>query len=167
MIFRHTRRTVPEQVFIVVRANVNFGKDDTVACETATGLADGLVAKAPAAGALYAFMGLADTQISSGYYGLVQVYGGRITSRIFQTNTSQALGTPLTPVAAVAYLQSVATTSAGGAQQLYVDDQLTATTVSITHATVTQQPIFGCLLETIASSVSSVTISARVFLRAM
>ena len=148
MIFRHTRRTVPESVFIVVQANANFDQDDSVACETATGLADGLVAKAPAAGELYAFIGVADTQISSGYYGLVQVYGGRNTSRIFQTNTSQALGAALTPVAAVAYLQSIATTTAS-------------------NASVTQQPIFGCLLETIASTVSSVTISARVFLRAL
>ena len=148
MIFRHTRRTEPERIFIVVQANANFGADDSVACETATGLADGLVARVPVAGELYTFLGVADTQISSGYYGLVQVYGGRNTSRVFQTNTSQALGAPLTPVAAVAYLQSAATTTAS-------------------NAAVTQQAIFACLLETVASTVSSVTISARVFLRAL
>ena len=148
MIFRHTRRTVPEQVFIVVRANVNFGKDDTVACETATGLSDGLVAKAPVAGALYAFMGLADTQISSGYYGLVQVYGGRITSRVFTTNTSQNTGAPLVPVGGQAYMQSTASSTTS-------------------DANVTQQPIFACLMETLASTSVSATASARLFIRAM
>ena len=148
MIFRKTTRTDPERVFVVVKANANLAIDDTCRWETATGLADGSNVTTVAAGFLYAFVGIADTAISSANFGLVQVYGSRFTSRVFQTTTSQAAGLALTPVAAQAYLQSVATSTTSSAN-------------------VTQQPIFACLLESVASSASSVTISARVFIRAM
>ena len=148
MIFRKTVRTDPERVFVVVRANADLTIDATCTWETVTGRADGSSVAATAAGLLYAFVGIADTAISSANFGLVQVYGSRFTSRVFQTDTSQAAGLALTPVAAQAYLQSVATTTTSSAN-------------------VTQQPIFACLLESVASSASSVTISARVFIRAM
>ena len=81
-------------------------------------------------------------------YGLVQVYGYRSTSRLFQTNTSIDTGQPLVPVAGAVYLQSISS-------------------LTTSSSDVTLQPVFAVLGESIVSSSASATVSRKIFLRAM
>ena len=148
MVIKRLNRTDPERIFVAVLCNEANSADDAVALETASASIDGIKVRQPDTGLLYTFVGLSDASLASGSYGLVQIYGYRSTSRVFQTNTSQDTGVVLVPTAAAAYLQSTASSTTSSAN-------------------VTQQPIYAALLETIASTVSSVTISAKVFLRAM
>ena len=148
MIIKRLNRTDPERIFVAVLCNEANSADDAVALETASASIDGIKVRQPDTGLLYTFVGLSDASLASGSYGLVQIYGYRSTSRVFQTNTSQDTGVVLVPTAAAAYLQSTASSTTSSAN-------------------VTQQPIYAALLETIASTASSVTISAKVFLRAM
>ena len=148
MVIKRLNRTDPERIFVAVLCNEANSADDAVALETASASIDGIKVRQPDTGLLYTFIGLSDASLASGSYGLVQIYGYRSTSRCFQTNTSQDTGVVLVPTAAAAYLQSTASSTTSSAN-------------------VTQQPIYAALLETIASTVSSVTISAKVFLRAM
>ncbi len=150
MIFQRVIRTDPERVFIVFRNNegATIAKDDACQLELASASIDGVRIRQPDTGNLYAFVGVADAAISDGSYGLIQVYGYRSTSKVFQTNTSQDTGVALAPTAAAAYVQSVATSTTSSAN-------------------VTQQPIFAVLGESIASSSASATISAKVFIRAL
>jgi len=148
MIFKRINRDQPETVFISVLSNETCAAGDALTWETASASIDGVKVRLPDTSLLYAFVGLADAAITSGEYGLVQVYGYRSSSRVFQTNTSQDTGAALAPVAAVAYLASVASSTTSSAN-------------------VIQQPIFAMLAETIASSSVSATISAKVFIRAL
>lgn len=150
MIFQRLNRTDPERVFVVMRNNegATAAKDDACQLELASASIDGTRVRQPDTGNLYAFIGVTDASTADGAYGLVQVYGYRSTSKVFQTNTSQDTGVALTPVAAVAYLNSVATSTTSSAN-------------------VTQQPIFAALGESIASSSASATISAKIFIRAL
>lgn len=148
MLFKRVNRDQPEQVFISVLCNQTNAKDDACIWETASASIDGVKVRQPGTGLLYGFVGIADSAINSGDYGLVQVYGYRSTSKVFQTNTSQDTGLALTPTAAVAYMASAATSTTSSAN-------------------VTQQPIFAMLGETIASSSASATISAKLFIRAL
>ena len=141
--------TTPERVFMAVTNNEGdtINKDQTVAIDLSTDL-NGAKVRDMDTGELYAFAGIADQDIADNDVGLVQVYGYRSSSIIFQTNTSQAVGAALVPTAAADYLASVATTLAS-------------------DVTVTLQPIFAVLGESIASSSASATTSAKVFIRAL
>lgn len=144
MIFQRVNRSDPERVFIVMQANAaNIAKDDAVGLDMTAASVDGVKITQPATGTLHACVGVADNAIANGDYGLVQVWGYRSTSRVFQTNTSIDTGNVLIPVAAADYFASVALTT------------------SII------QPIRAVLLESIASSSASATISAKVFLKAI
>ena len=148
MLFKRVNRDQPEQVFISVLCNESNAKDDACIWETASASIDGVKVRQPDTSVLYGFVGIADSAISSGDYGLVQVYGYRSTSKVFQTNTSQDTGVALVPVAAVAYMGSVATSTTSSSD-------------------VVQRPIFAMLGETIASSAASAIISAKIFIRAL
>ena len=148
MLFKRVNRDQPEQVFISVLCNETNAKDDACIWETASASIDGVKVRQPDTSVLYGFVGIADSAITSGDYGLVQVYGYRSTSKVFQTNTSQDTGVALVPVAAVAYMGSVATSTTSSSD-------------------VVQRPIFAMLGETIASSSASATISAKLFIRAL
>lgn len=148
MLFKRVNQSLPEQVFISVLSNETCAADDSLIWETASASIDGVKVRIADTGLLYAFVGLADAAITSGNYGLAQVYGYRSTSRVFQTNTSQDTGVALVPVAGQVRLASVATSTTSSAD-------------------VTQQPIFAVLGETIASSSASATISAKIFIRAL
>ena len=148
MIFQRLNRTDPERVFMVMRANEALSADDCCILETNSDSIDGVRVRLPDTGLLHAFVGVADAAIASGSYGLIQVYGYRSTSRVFQTNTSQDTGVMLTPTAAQVYFASFAT-------------------VITSTSDVSYTPAIGALLETIASSSVSATISAKVFVRAM
>ena len=148
MLFKRVNRDQPEQVFISVLCNETNAKDDACIWETASASIDGVKVRQPDTSLLYGFVGIADSAITSGDYGLVQVYGYRSTSKVFQTNTSQDTGLALAPVAATLYMASVATSTTSSAD-------------------VTQRPIFAMLGETIASSSASATISAKLFIRAL
>jgi hypothetical protein len=149
MLFKRLSRDLPEQVFVVVENNegATIAKDQTVQMDNTTE-ADGIKARDMDTGALYCFQGLADAAIADGGYGLVQVYGYRSTSKVFQTDTSLAAGAPLVPVAAQEYLQTVASTIAS-------------------NAAVTLQPFYAALLESVASSSASAAASAKIFIRAL
>ena len=139
MIFQRLNRTDPERVFMVMRSNETMSADDACILETNSDSIDGVRVRQPDTGLLMAFVGIADAAITSGSYGLIQVYGYRSTSRVFQTNTSIDTGVALVPVAAAAYIQSFASSNVP----------------------------FGTLLETIVSSSVSATVSRKVFIRAM
>jgi hypothetical protein len=148
MIFKRVNRDQPETVFISVLSNETCAAGDACIWETASASIDGVKVRQPDTSLLYAFVGVADAAITSGEYGLVQVYGYRSSSRVFQTNTSQDTGVNLVPTAGAAYLQSVASSTTSSAN-------------------VTQQPVFAMLGESIASSSASATISAKIFIRAL
>lgn len=124
---------------MVMRSNESCSADDAVALETNSDSIDGVRVRQPDTGLLATFIGIADAAITSGSYGLVQVYGYRSTSRVFQTNTSIDTGVVITPVAGAAYVQSFASSNVP----------------------------YGVLLETIVSSSVSNTVSRKVFIRAM
>lgn len=148
MLFQRVNRNDPERVFVAVLSNETCAADDACIWETASASIDGVKVRQPDTGLLHAFVGIADAAITSGQYGLVQVYGYRSSSRVFQTNTSQDTGVALVPTAGAAYMASVATSTTSSAN-------------------VTLQPVFAVLAETIASSSASATISAKLFIRAM
>jgi len=148
MIFKRVNRDQPETVFISVLSNETCAAGDACIWETASASIDGVKVRQPDTSLLYAFVGVADAAITSGEYGLVQVYGYRSSSRVFQTNTSQDTGVNLVPTAGAAYLQSVASSTTSSAN-------------------VTQQPVFAMLGESVASSSASATISAKIFIRAL
>ena len=139
MIFQRLNRTDPERVFMVMRSNGTIAADDCCILETNSDSVDGVRVRQPQTGLLHAFVGVADAAIASGSYGLIQVYGYRSTSRIFQTNTSIDTGNVLIPVAGAAYAQSFASSNTP----------------------------YGVLLETIVSSSVSNTVSRKIFIRAM
>ena len=139
MIFQRLNRTDPERVFAVMRSNETCAVDDAVALETNSDSIDGVRVRQPDTGLLHTFVGIADAAITSGSYGLIQIYGYRSTSRVFQTNTSIDTGVVLTPVAGAAYVQSFASSNIP----------------------------YGVLLETIVSNSVSNTVSRKVFVRAM
>jgi len=148
VIFQRVNRSDPERVFVVMLSNETCAADDAVQLELTAASIDGVKVRLPDTGNLYAFVGVADAAITSGNYGLVQVYGYRSTSRVFQTNTSIDTGEALVPTAGQVYLQSVAT-------------------VITSTSDVTLQPIFAVLGESIASSAGSATISKKIFVRAL
>ena len=139
MIFQRLNRTDPERIFMVMRSNEACAADDCLILETNSDSIDGVRVRLPDTGLLHAFVGVADAAIASGSYGLVQVYGYRSTSRIFQTNTSIDTGVVLTPVAGAVYAQSFASSNVP----------------------------YGVLLETVVSSSVSNTVSRKIFIRAM
>lgn len=139
MIWQRLNRTDPERVFVVMQSNEALSADDCCILETASASIDGVKVRQPDTGLLHAFVGVADAAIASGNYGLVQVYGYRSTSRMFQTNTSQDTGVVAMPVAGQVYAQTFASSNIP----------------------------YVVLGETIASSSASATISAKVFIRAM
>mgnify|MGYP001613322849 CR=1 FL=1 len=148
MIFQRVNRSDPERVFVVMLSNETCAADDAVQLELNSASVDGVKIRLPDTANEFAFVGVADAAITSGSYGLVQVYGYRSTSRVFQTNTTQATGLPLTPTAGQVYWQSY-------------------NTVITSTSDVTRIPVFACLMESIASSSASATISKKVFVRAL
>src|SRR5574342_1200334 len=97
MIFKRLNRTDPETVFLVAQNNegATIAKDDACQLEMAAASVDGVKVRQPDTGNLYAFVGVADAAIVAGDYGLLQIYGYRSSSRVFQTGTSVATGQPL------------------------------------------------------------------------
>ena len=150
MIFQRLNRTDPERVFVIVQNNegAQINKDQSVQWELASASIDGVKVRDMDTGNLYAFGGIADANIATSAYGLIQVYGYRSTSILFQTGTSQDTGLALIPVAAQDYLQSVATV-------------LTSTD------NFTRNPIVAVLGESIASAAASATVSRKIFIRAL
>jgi hypothetical protein len=87
------------------------------------------------------FVGVADAAIGNGSYGLVQVYGYRSTSRVLQQLSSVAAGVALYPVSDQDFLASAA-----------------AAVAAFPTAT---------LLDSIPTSGSTTSYSAKIFLRCM
>lgn len=142
MISPRVNRTDPERIFIVVQNNEGstLNKDDTAIWELASASVDGVKVRQPDTGLEIAKAGVIDANLANGDYGLMQVWGYRSSSRIWQTNTSQDTGARLMMSAGAAHLQSIASNSGF--------DRVAAV-----------------LAETIASSGASGTVSAKVFVR--
>ena len=133
MIFKRLNRTLGEQVFIVMQANVaGIAADDVVCLETAAASVDGIKINqgATAIVANSCVVGVADAAIANGSYGLVQIYGPRSTSRIFTSNTSQAAGVGLAAVSAQDYLSGVATTANVLQWAVLLESETTQTTTT-------------------------------------
>ena len=150
MIFQRVNRTDPERVFVVMRNNEGAAmiKDQTVQMELASASIDGVRVRDVDASNEWAFMGIADAAIADGAYGLIQVYGYRSTSIVFQTATSVATGVPLMPFSGQDYMVTVLSTFAS-------------------NTSVTLHPIFAFLGESITDQATSSTVTRKIFLRAM
>lgn len=142
MIVPRLVRTDPERIFIVVNNNegAQINKDDVCAWELASASVDGVKVRQPDTSLEVSRVGIVDANIANGEYGLVQVWGYRSTSRLFQTNTSQNTGAILIASGGAAHLQSVASNSGL--------DRMAA-----------------FLAETVASTGATATVSAKVFVR--
>ncbi|KKM75981.1 hypothetical protein LCGC14_1384770 [marine sediment metagenome] len=143
MIFQRVNRTDPERVFIVARNSEGstLNADDVCAWETAAASVDGVRVRQPDTSHTASIVGVIDAAITDQSYGLVQVYGYRSTSRVFQTNTSQDTGDAMAASLGGAALSSFASTA--------------------------NAPAWFVLAETIASSSASSTISAKMFVRCL
>lgn len=150
MLFQRLNRSDPERVFIVARASEAVAADDAAIWETASASVDGVRVRLPDTGHSGSVVGVFDAAISDAAYGLVQVYGYRTTSRVFQTNTSQDTGV----------LLAVSLGAASGGTAL----QSVASSTTSNADVVARYPFF-VLAETIASSSASATISAKIFIR--
>jgi len=150
MIFQRLNRSDPERVFLVVENNegATMVKDATAQWELASASVDGVKVRDVDSANDWAFAGIVDADIADNEFGLIQVYGFRSSSIIFQTGTSVATGAALAAVTGVHYLNSVATT-----------------TSSASHAT--QQNIVAVLAESITDATASGTVSRKVFIRAL
>ena len=155
MLFKRLVREQPESIFVVVQNNIGSGtalaKDMPTQMDITTAV-DGVKAVTPTAAGAWCFMGVVDAAIPDQDFGLVQVYGYRSSSQVFQTGTSQPAGLPLVNSAAASYLLSTASSY---------------TFASNTTVSVTQFPYMAALLASIASSAASATISVPVFLRCL
>jgi hypothetical protein len=149
MIFKRMNRTDPEVIHVIVQANEGSAipVNSCVQLDISTNV-DGVKALQPNTGELFAFLGVTDQAISDQDYGLVQVYGYRATSIVFQTDTTQATGLVLAPTAGQYRFGTVASTMAS-------------------NTTVTLQPIFAVLAESVNSSTASALVSAKIFLRGL
>lgn len=150
MLFQRLNQTDPERVFIIARNNEGAAMvaGQAVQWELASASIDGVRVRDMDTGNLWAFTGLCDAALADGEYGLIQVYGYRSTSVIFQTGTSMDTGLALVPVAGQDYLSSVATAF------------VSTDSFSINN-------IVAVLAESVASSSASATISKKLFLRAL
>lgn len=128
-------------------------KDDVCAWETASASVDGVRVRQPDTAHAGSIVGIIDADLTDTSYGLVQVYGYRSSSKVFQTNTSQDTGAFLEASLGAAHLSSYASSLTIASQ----------TTVSITYR---PGPYF-VLAETIASSAASATISSKLFVRCL
>lgn len=148
-LLKRINRDEPERIFVAFENNEGSAlvKDQCIQVD-GTSQVDGVKARQMDTGLLYAFLGIVDAAVATGGWGLAQVFGYRSSSVVFQTNTSQDTGVALVPVAGQNYLQSVATTVAS-------------------NTTITLQPIYAVLLETIASAAASATVSRKMWIRAM
>ena len=150
MLFKRVNRTDPEQIFVVVFNNegATLSANNTCQLEMASASVDGVKARQPDTGNLFAFIGIVDAAIVDQAYGLVQVYGYRSTVTVFQTGTSQATGAALVPVAGAGYMATSAQTLAS-------------------NTTITFLPIFAVLAESITDATASATVNVKAFIRAM
>jgi len=149
-LFKRLNRDTPERIFIPFENNegATINANQTVQIDV-TSEVDGIKGRDVDSALLaHSFMGIADAAVTDGNFGLLQIYGYRSTSIVFQTNTSQDTGVLLVPVSVQDYLQSVASTFAS-------------------NTTVTIQPIFAILLESIASAAASATVSRKIWIRSM
>lgn len=146
MIFQRVNRTDPERVFIVVANNEGAAMPKDSACiwELAAASVDGVKVRQPDTSLLTAYAGIVDATIPTGEYGLIQVYGYRSTSLIFQTNTSMATGMLLGASAGADYLQSVQSTLGTG--------------VAVG---------FAILAESVTDQGTSSVVSRKIFIRAL
>ena len=144
MLFKRLNRTDAERIFAVMQANAaGIAADDVVTLDLTAASVDGVKVIQPVTANFKAVVGVADAAIANGAYGLVQIFGYRSTSRIGRTDTTYASGEALTPVTAQDWLSSIS---------------------SVTNAA--YQPSF-VLLESVATSISSDTISKKIFIRCM
>ena len=99
MLFKRISRAQPEVVYVVAR-NVSGGTLTAgYAAVWDTGAsADGVRVTQSTTAALQAFAGVADTDIASNDYGLLQVYGYRSSIRIYSSTGSSAAGDNLSTV---------------------------------------------------------------------
>ena len=151
MLFKRISPELPETVFLVGVNGTGGGTalvKDAPVCMDISSAADGVRVLTPTTAAFWCGVGIVDADIADGANGLIQVYGYRSSSRVFQTNTSQAAGAPLGLSNAVNYLVSVVSTTA-------------------TNAIATQIPIFGALVGSVASSSASAVASAPIFLKTL
>jgi hypothetical protein len=142
MLLQQLNRNDAEKVFIIVKnlEGATMPKDSAAQMLIDTTM-DGNRACQPNTGELDFFLGIVDAAIVSLDFGLVQIYGYRATSKVFQTDTSRAAGSKMVPVAGADYIIYAA---AGDGRDGFL-----------------------ALGEDVATSATSATISKKIFIRAM
>jgi len=139
MLIQGINRDDADAIFIAVKnvEGTTLPVDSLVQLDLSTDI-DGNRVVQPNTNETNASVGLLDEALTDGAFGLAQAYGYRASSIVFQTNTTQAAGVKLVPVAGANYVRS----SASG-------------------------DLLAVLCESIATSSASATISAKVHLRLM
>lgn len=142
MLFKRVSRTAAEQIFIVVQNVSGSTMTAGYSCVFDTGASvNGVRVTKASATDVQAFAGVADADIASTAYGLIQVYGYRSSIYIYASTGSSATGDNLT---CVAHWGMTPATSAGTAKA------------------------FGFLCEAITASASSqFATTAKAFIRAL
>lgn len=100
--------SVPEAVFGVFYNAEGASIPADAVCQMSMSTPDGIKVVQPNTNELDGVLGVADAAIADATYGLVQLFGYRATSKLLLTDTSQAAGLKLIPVAGQDYLKSVA-----------------------------------------------------------
>ena len=143
MLFKRVSRSSPEVAYIVVQNVSGSTLTAGYGCAFDTGASvDGVRVSRVGTDRLQSFAGVADSDIASNAYGLVQVYGYRSSALIWSSTGSSATGDNLT---------------------------VTASQYGLTPAaSVGTSKAFGFLCEAVsASSSSPYQTTAKVFLRAL
>lgn len=139
MRLQQINRSDPEKVFAIFYSLAGTSKDYVVCLDT-TSLADGISVIQPTTAGLEAVAGIVDADIAALSYGLVQIYGYRASSlckTVNSSDSSYAAGVPMVAVNGANYLNS------GTGHQYFV------------------------VLESVASSSATGTISKKIHIRAM
>lgn len=144
MQFQQLNRSDPEKAWGIFgnSSGSTIPVDAAVALDLTTASMNGNNVLQPTTAGLGVVVGLADASIASGGFGLIQLYGYRASSVIFQTNSSYPAGARLVPVNAQNYLNT--NSSSGDGLQGWFH-----------------------LLASVASASASGTVSAAVHIRAM
>lgn len=131
MIFMKINRTNAERVFgVYTNAEGSTIPADAVCQLDISTDVDGNRIVQPNTNELDAVIGVAHASIATSGVGLVQIYGYRATSKVFRTDTSQAAGLKMVPVAGQDYLASVA--AGDGRDGLFVLVQSISTSTTTT-----------------------------------
>jgi hypothetical protein len=134
MLFKRISRSQPEVAYVVVK-NVSGG---TITAGYSvvwdiSATTDGVNVTQPATASLGCFAGVADSNIASNAYGLIQVYGYRASTYVYSSTGSSAAGEGLNTVNAEWGLTPSAASSASAKSFAFLCEAVTGSSSSRYH----------------------------------